>query len=176
MDFDASKREGQDALPFTEARTPFASSDALPAEVGEDAMTGTGYLIVRATTARGAIPLESARVTVRNRLPEFEEGRGDAILSAVTDRSGSTARLSLPAPPKADSVTPGNAKPYASYDIEVFLDGYYQHRYYGIPIFDGITAVQQADLIPLPDNAFPDGITPDGTLYFRTDESQAPLL
>lgn len=139
-------------------------------------MTGMGYLIVRATTARGAIPLEGANVTVRNRLPEFEEGRGDAVVSSVTDRSGNTQRIALPAPPRAASETPGDAKPYSTYDIEVFADGYYQHRYYGIPIFDGITAVQQADLIPLPENGFPDGITPDGTLYFRTDESQSPLL
>ena len=152
-------------------------SDVRSTREGEarEALSGMGYLIVRATTARGAIPLEGAQVTVHNRLPEFEEGRGDATGGAVTDRSGNTERIPLPAPPRAASESPGNGKPYATYDLEVFRDGYYQHRYYGIPIFDTITAVQQADLIPLPENGFPDGITPDGTLYFRTDESQSPL-
>lgn len=162
--------------PIGEETEPLEKGVASDAPSVPNALTGTGYLIVRATTARGAIPLEGANVTVRNRLPEFEEGRGDAILSAVTDRSGNTERIALPTPSRETSERPGNAKPYSSYDIEVFADGYYQHRYYGIPIFDGITAVQQADLIPLPENGFPDGITPDGTLYFRTDESQAPLL
>lgn len=162
------ERDMNGEMPFADA--PLANTDGTFPD-----LTGTGYLIVRATTARGAIPLEGAQVTVRNRLPEFEEERGDAITSVVTDRSGNTRRIELPTLPKAASETPANRKPYATYDVEVFRDGYYQHRYYGIPVFDGITAVQQADLIPLPENGFPDGITPDGTLYFRTDESQSPL-
>ncbi len=145
------------------------------AERSREELSGTGYLLIRATTAKGAIPLEGVMVMVRNRLPEFTEGRGDVIISAVTDRSGSTERLALPAPPRAESEHPGGRKPYASYDVDLSADGYYQHRYSAVPVFDGITAVQQADLVPLPENGIPDGATPDGTLYFRTEESQAPL-
>ena len=44
-----------------------------------DQSRGYGYMIVRVTTARGAIPLENAIVTVHNYDPEFESGRGDII-------------------------------------------------------------------------------------------------
>lgn len=144
-------------------------------ERSSEELSGTGYLLIRATTAKGAIPLEGVRVMVRNRLPEFTEGRGDVILSTVTDRSGNTERLALPTPPRVESEHPGGHKPYATYDVDLSADGYYQHRYSAVPVFDGITAVQQADLIPLPENGIPDGATSDGTLYFRTEESQAPL-
>ena len=136
---------------------------------------GMGYLVVHVTTARGAIPLEGAQVFVRRRFPEDESVRGDIYTTAVTDRSGNTERLALPAPPRDASLSPGNGKPYASYDIEVAQEGFFLHRYISIPIFDGITAIQPADMIPLPENGFPDGLTPDGELYFRTDESQDPL-
>ena len=37
-------------------------------------LTGTGYLIVRVTTASGAIPLEGAQVGIREYSPENEGG------------------------------------------------------------------------------------------------------
>ena len=61
--------------------------------------TGYGYIIVRVSTARGAIPLEGATVTVRNYDPEFEVGRGDIIAVYTTNSSGLTERFALPAPP-----------------------------------------------------------------------------
>ena len=134
-----------------------------------------GYLIVRVTTARGSIPLEGARVNVRDNSPEFAENRGELLYSLVTDSSGVTERISLPAPPKSASTSPGNAKPFSTYNLEVWREGYYAHQYLGIPIFEGITAVQQADLIPVSENGSPDGGLPDEELYFRTAESQGRL-
>lgn len=133
---------------------------------------GTGYLIVHVTTARGAIPLEGARVNVRNNDPEFTPDRGDIILSAVTDRSGNTEIFALPAPPRADSQQPGSGRPYATYNIEVSREGFFRHEYTGVPIFDGITAIQPADMIPLPENGISDGLTPDDRRNFITPESQ----
>ena len=46
---------------------------------------GYGYIIVRVSTARGAIPLEEATVTVLNYDPEFEAGRGDVIAVYTTN-------------------------------------------------------------------------------------------
>ena len=77
-------------------------------------MTGTGYLIVQVTTARGAIPLEGAKVDIRSYEAEdtsAPETRGDVIASLTSGRDGNTPRVSLPTPPRAASESPGNIRP-----------------------------------------------------------------
>ena len=134
-----------------------------------------GYLIIRATTARGAIPLEGAEVNVYAYPPDTGGERGGLVASRVTDRSGNTALIALPAPPRDNSLTPQNGRkpPYFAYTVDVRLDGYTAQQYINVPIFEGITAIQEADLIPLPDNQRPDGRSPDGERFF---ESSAPDL
>jgi len=121
--------------------------------------SGYGYMIVRVSTARGAIPLENAIVTVHNYDPEFEGGSGDIIAVYTTDRSGRTERFALPAPSKELSLTPGNGKSYETYNVSVTKEGFYQQYYMNVPIFEGITAIQNADMIPLPDNGQTDNFT-----------------
>ena len=135
--------------------------------------TGYGYMIVRVTTARGAIPLEDAIVTVHNYDPEFEKGRGDVIAVYTTGSSGLTPRFSLPAPPKELSLSPGNGKSYATYGITVTKSGYHRQEYVNVPVFEGITAIQSADLIPLPDNGQTDNYTPEQGIFF---ENENPAL
>ena len=137
---------------------------------------GEGYLVVHVTTARGAIPLEGALVSVRNYFPSGDDlnKEGDVIATLVSGTDGNTATIPLSAPPRAETMMPSNGrKPYTSYNIEVRLEGYYDQSYFGIPIFDGITAIQPADMIPLPENGQTDGFTPDGTRNF---ESGSPSL
>ena len=134
-----------------------------------DNSDGLGYMIVRVTTARGAIPLEGAHVTVSNYAPEFEGGRGDIISVYKTDRSGVTERFALPAPPRSLSMSPGNGKTYTTYNIGVSKEGYYTQSYINAPVFDGITSIQTADMIPLPDNGQIDNFDPDGNRYFETE-------
>ena len=76
--------------------------------------TGTGYLIVQVSTARGAIPLEGARVDIRTY--EAEEAsdpakRGDVIASLISGRDGNTARIPLSAPPASASEKPNHGIP-----------------------------------------------------------------
>ena len=131
--------------------------------------TGYGYMIVRVTTARGAIPLEAATVTVSNYDPGFANGRGEVIAVYTTDSSGLTERFALPAPPRALSMSPGNGKSYQTYNISVTKEGYYQQYYINAPVFEGITSIQNADMIPLPDNGQTDNFTPDGNIFFETE-------
>ncbi len=126
-------------------------------------------MIVRVTTARGAIPLGAATVTVSNYDPEFENGRGDVIAVYTTNSSGLTERFALPAPPRALSMSPGNGKSYLTYNISVAKDGYYQQYYINAPVFEGITSIQNADMIPLSDNGQTDNFTPDGNIFFETE-------
>ena len=132
--------------------------------------TGYGYMIVRVTTARGAIPLEGATVTVHNYDPEFERGRGDAIAVYTTGVSGLTERFALPAPPRELSMSPGNGKSYLTYNLSVTKPGYYQQYYTNAPIFEGITAIQNADMIPLPDNGQTDNFTVEDNIFFETED------
>lgn len=134
---------------------------------------GYGYMIVKVSTARGAIPLEEATVTVYNYDPEFENGRGDVIAVYKTNSSGLTERFSLPAPPRELSMAPGNGKSYEAYNLSVSKDGYYQQYYLNVPVFEGITAIQNADMIPIPENGQTDRDGYDNNIFF---ESENPKL
>ena len=130
---------------------------------------GYGYMIVRVTTARGAIPLEDATVTVHNYDPEFAEGRGDVIAVYTSGASGLTERFALPAPPRELSMSPNNGKSYETYNLSVTKEGYYQQYYYNVPVFEGITAIQNADMIPLADNGQTDNFTVEDNVFFETE-------
>ena len=135
----------------------------------QDNSTGYGYIIVRVSTARGAIPLDGATVTVRNYDPEFEVGRGDVISVYTTNSSGLTERFALPAPPRELSMAPGNGKSYESYNLTVTKDGYFDQEYINVPVFEGITAIQNADLVPLPENGQTDREQYDNGRFFENE-------
>lgn len=121
--------------------------------------TGEGYMIVRVSTARGAIPVSGAEVIIR----KSDAAESDVIVSMLSTNSGLTSRVPLPAPPRSLSETPGNARPFATYNIEVRADGYADQYYNEVPIFDGITSYQNAILIPLSDNVNTDNFTYDAS-------------
>ena len=141
----------------------YPETQPIPAETP----MGQGYLIVHVTTARGSIPLEGAQVNIRNYNPDLTEGHGDVIASLTTDRDGNTPRLPLPAPPKGNSMSPDNGPPFSSYNVDVYLEGFFAQNYIYVPIFDGITAIQPADMIPLPENGRTDSRTPDSERFFE---------
>ena len=133
--------------------------------------TGMGSIVVRVTTASGAIPLENALVTVS----EYGTGSGGDIVATLrTNSSGLTEKISLPTPPKSMSLSPGNGKSYSSYVVEIQKDGYNNQQYINVPVFDGVTAVQNADLVPLPENIETDRADPYNPGIFY--ESEAPRL
>ena len=107
----------------------------------------TGYLIVKVSTARGAIPLEGASVIVRG----GEQDSSGVLYSMRTDRDGQTERISLPTPPRSASESPGNIKPYATYGIDVFREGYVPLSFENVPIFPSIVSIQPAVMVPLPE-------------------------
>lgn len=122
-----------------------------------------GYLVVRVSTARGAIPLENATVSVRGTSAQSS----DIIYSLETDESGLTPRLPLPAPPKSNSLSPDQSTPYSLWSIDVFKKGYVTARYESVPIYPEITSVQNAELIPISEGFMP---------YESVNENEAPNL
>lgn len=135
-------------------------------------MTGSGQIIFRVTTAGGAIPLAGAQVVVRERRADTNTDRGNAVAVMTSDNNGKTPILALPAPPRALSMSPspdGAPPPFACYDAEVTLSGYFAAEFVCIPIFDGITSIQPATLTPLPENGRPDGANPEDTVIFESE-------
>ncbi len=127
-------------------------------------LSGTGYLLVRTSTAMGAIPVEGATVTVREHLPNgISADRGSVIRVLVTDRDGRTERIALPAPPRSNSISPGDKIPFATYNIDVEAIGYYRLFFSNVPVYDTITSIQPALLIPIAQNGNQDGVSDEET-------------
>ncbi len=144
---------------------------------GENATPmGEGRLVFAVSTAGGAIPLEGAEITIRRRRSVTDGSGGEVVSVVYSDADGKTALIPLPAPARSLSLTPpraGAPTPYALYDAEVILPAYYTRTFTRIPVFDGITSIQQASLIPLPENGFEDALRPDGE---HVTEGMAPGL
>ena len=87
----------------------------------ESTYTDRGGLTVSVTVANRAIPIEGAKVTVSRDTDSGEE----IIRVMMTDASGNTERISLPAPPARNSLSPGNSNIYSKYNVRVEKDGYY---------------------------------------------------
>ena len=123
-----------------------------------------GFLETVVKTANGALPIEGATVSIYE-YTETAEGaeRGALLYSLETDRNGKTPRVALPAKDKALSLSYGNKKPYATYNISVIKDGYYDNQYVRAPIFQGITSMQPVTLIPLAEYASPQDDYPDAS-------------
>lgn len=151
--------------------TPPATPDRPTGE-----MTGQGKLVFQITTASGAIPLEGAEIIVRKFRSESDGNGGEVVAVLHSGGDGKTETLTLPAPARSLSLEPakdGNPVPYALFDAEVNLDNFFTQYYIRIPVFDGITSIQRASLVPLPENGFADGFRPDGEKFY---EGESPNL
>ena len=84
-----------------------------------------GFIKISARTAADALPVENINV----RISGNEEGTVGIEYSLVTGRDGTTEVISLPTPNKIYSQSPGaEEQAYATYDIEVFGEGYYPKK------------------------------------------------
>lgn len=109
---------------------------------------GTGYLQVGVYTARQAMPIPNARVTV------FREtsGGNEIYASETTDDDGKIPLLQLPTGTSSVSAV---SAPFVNYNVSVAADGYYPRSELQAQIFSGITAILWVELTPLPDSAWP---------------------
>lgn len=109
-----------------------------------------GYLVVRVSTALGAIPLENATVNIRGNTPESS----GILYSLLSDRDGITKKVALPTPPKSLSETPGNGSPFSTWNIDVFKEGYVPVSYQSVPVYSSVISVQPAVLVPYTQGAY----------------------
>ena len=155
---------------------PPSSIPTPPAGDRPDAsQTGQGRLVFQITTAGGAIPLEGAEVTLRESR-SYGDAEGDVLSVLYSGRDGKTDAVTLHAPARRFSLEPahdGSPVPYALYNADVRMDGFYTQSYVSIPVFDGITSIQRASLIPLPEHGLEGGVRPDGEKFI---EGESPNL
>lgn len=120
-------------------------SETENSEETPDDMNGMGYLLVNVTSVRELYPVENAKVTVFK--GSIEDMR--KIAELVTNQSGKTELFPLPAPPRALAEDSSNQKPtYAEYNILTEADGFLPTINMGAAVFDGVTSIQNVNLIP----------------------------
>ncbi|MCH5204277.1 MAG: hypothetical protein J1F03_05980 [Oscillospiraceae bacterium] len=108
---------------------------------------GRGTILFRVYTAREALPVRGAIC----RITKTFDGKPYTFYTLVTDENGQTPPKPLPAPSKALSQNFENKiQPFALYDAVVSRDGYADVEFKEIPIFDGVSSVQQVGMVPVP--------------------------
>lgn len=118
-----------------------------PRDTDSSDTSDTAYLLVRVYSARGAIPLEGAVVTIS----QFTDSGEELLHLTVTDENGFTAKFPLPAANRELSQQPGYPNPFTFYNVQVDVDGFYTIRNENIPLYGGVTSVQSVAMVPLPE-------------------------
>lgn len=127
---------------------------------------GRGYITVSVRTAGGAIPVEGASITIKS----SNGAESNIIAVMLTDSGGVSDIVALPAPPKENSLSPGQGPVCSYYTIDTDRSGYYSVVNSNVPIFDGITSVQQVLLVPV---AGGNGVPVPNELTRFNDSSQS---
>ncbi len=107
--------------------------------------TSNGFLKVQVYSAQGAFPLKDARVVISK---EFDNQQ-KIFYEMVTDESGITEPVSLPAPDASHSFVVDGMRPYENYNVEVSKEGFQTSLREGLPIFPGVVSLQPIQLRPL---------------------------
>ncbi len=110
-----------------------------------DRASEVGYLVVRVSTALGAIPLQNATVNIRSSSPDSSS----VLYTLLSDKDGITKKVELPAPPRELSEHPGEAVPFSSWNVDVYKEGYVPVSFQSIPVYSSVVSVQPAVLVPV---------------------------
>ena len=115
--------------------------------------SGSGNIRIKTYTADEALPVTDTLVKIYG----TDDYNKDIKYSLITDSNGISEEISLPAPAKNYSTSPGAKEtPYAVYNVELAKEGYYPKRIDNVPIFSDTTALLPIEMIPFSYNA--DGV------------------
>ncbi len=135
--------------------TPIPTEPAAPGDEeifasGNDTFypeTGQGQILVRVQTALGALPVPEATVIVSR----TRNGTKEVVNFQLTDKSGKTPEITVPAPPKSDSQSPSESLPFADYSITVRNPMYYTAITDNVQVFGDELTILVQELTPLPE-------------------------
>lgn len=106
-------------------------------------MPSNGYITARAYMSSAQLPLEDVAVT-------FVSSDGTAIAMRLTNRSGITEPVAIPAPDRVESESPEeNVRPFTPLTIYAWKSGFEQVVARNVQVFAGITTVQNLEMVPL---------------------------
>lgn len=106
-----------------------------------------GYILVNVRTGDDSEPIENALVVIT----DISDGKRILIASGTTNESGITQKFEVSVPDAGYSLTPEHeVMPYSTFDISVTADSFFNARSVDVPVFAGITSVQNFSLIPIP--------------------------
>ncbi|MBO5149796.1 carboxypeptidase-like regulatory domain-containing protein [Anaerotignum sp.] len=133
--------------PYFQKNTPLhaaetAADDPIRTFLSQNPAFGT--LIFQVTGGQGAFPVPNATILLTKQLNDQQS----LSFTVVTDESGKTAPVSLPAPSRELSQRPGNGIVFATYQAEISAPNYVTTEIRDLPVFDGITTIQPVSLSP----------------------------
>ncbi len=106
-------------------------------------MPENGYIRVRAFMSNAQIPLENVAITICS-------SDGTAIAMRLTDRSGLTEPVAIPAPDRKNSEAPEkNGTPFTDLILYAWKSGFEQVKASNVQVFAGVTTVQNLEMVPL---------------------------
>ena len=113
-------------------------------------MAQSGRLIVRVFLSSAQLPIPGATVIVST---PSGDGRQKLLSIQLTDESGVAGPITLEAPEKSESLTPGhNDSAFSNYTLVVEHPDYQLALFDQLQIFPGVETVQDVPLIPLSAN------------------------
>ena len=134
LDIDSGQLENESSTP-----PEYSSEEALGDCIG--------YILANVRAGDESSPVEGAAVSVT----AIVDGQRMLIASALTDENGSTRKMEVPVPDAIHSQSPSpSVRPYSLYDVTVTADGYFNARSVDVPVFSGITSIQNFNMIPVP--------------------------
>ena len=105
-----------------------------------------GSLIIFATGASGALPIEGAKVVIKG---SGEENRFEEY-SLFTDMDGVTPPVTLLAPDKINSTEPNPKNDaFSTYDVTVSKEGYYTKKIMNVSVFPTTRSYLPVNMIPV---------------------------
>lgn len=130
--------------PLPEQIAPILETIEPPAED----MKSIGWIQVMTRSAKNAMAIPGVSVLITN----SQDSTAKSIQYAlVTDESGETEPVPLPAPDIALSLSSNETQqPYSTFDVSVSAPGYFRLISKAVPVFAGTTSRQIFSMIPLP--------------------------
>ena len=105
-------------------------------------MAATGYIRMHAYTSFARLPLKDVAVTVT-------ATDGTAIATRLTDRSGLTDPIEIPAPDTSAGTSPDSgAVPYTAVNVYARLEGFEQVQNENVQIFPNVVTEQDIEMVP----------------------------
>jgi len=105
-------------------------------------MPAYGYIQAKAYTSRAKLPVEDAAISVI-------DDQGRLLGLRTTDSSGLTTPIRLEVPDRAQSQTPGNAKPFVTVNLYARAEDFEQVLVRGVQIFADTVTTQELQFVPL---------------------------